>query len=139
MCTLWALYFVGEDFNCCMGANVNISALPPLPNQLVALYILNNAHSRNFRNHIRLYNNMFAFASMNYNLHLLLEFATLYSEYLFILPIGLDHYTLLQTEIHNMTRCTYMTITRRSNKSYPMFQSGRMRGLMTKLFILSRV
>ena len=136
---MWALYFVREDFSCCMGGNVNISALPPLPNQLVALYTLNNAHSRNFRNHIRLYNNMFAFASMNYDLHLLLEFATQYSESLFILPIGLDHYTLLQTEIHHMAKCTYMTITRQSSRSYPMFQSGKMRGLMTKLFILSRV
>ena len=65
-----ALYFLGEDFNCCMSGNVSILALPPLPSQLVALYTLNNAQSRNFRNHIRLYNNMFAFASMNYDLHL---------------------------------------------------------------------
>ena len=27
-----ALYFVGEVFNCCMGVNVTIPALPPLPN-----------------------------------------------------------------------------------------------------------
>ena len=65
-----ALYFVGEVFNCCMGGNVTVPALPPLPNQLAALYTLNNAHSTNFRNHIRLYNNMFAFASMNYDLRL---------------------------------------------------------------------
>ena len=61
-----ALYFVGEVFSRCMGGNVTIPALPPLPNYLVALYTLNNAHSRNFRNHIRLY--MFTFASMNYDL-----------------------------------------------------------------------
>ena len=65
----WLLYQskrwkIEEDFNCCIGGNVSIPAFPPLPNQLVALYILN------FRNHIRLYNNMFAFASMNYNLRL---------------------------------------------------------------------
>ena len=65
-----ALYLVGEDFNCCMGGNVTIHALPPLPNQLATLYTLDNAHSRNFRNHICLYNNMFAFASMNYDLRL---------------------------------------------------------------------
>ena len=63
-----ALYFVGEDFNCCMGGNVTIPALPPLPNQLATLYTLENAHSRNFRNHLCLYNNMFAFASMKYDL-----------------------------------------------------------------------
>ena len=53
-----------------MGGNVTIPALPPLPNQLAALCALTNAHSTNFRNHIRLYNNMFAFASMNFDLRL---------------------------------------------------------------------
>ena len=65
-----ALYFVGEDIISCMGGNVSIPALPPLPNQLVALHTLNNAQSKSFRNHICLFNNMFAFASMNYDLRL---------------------------------------------------------------------
>ena len=70
MYTLWCIVFCWRGFNCCMGGAVSIPAFPPLPNQLLALYTLNNAHSRNFRSHIWLYNNMFAFASMNYNLHL---------------------------------------------------------------------
>ena len=123
-----ALYFVGEDFISCMGENVSIPALPPLPNQLVALYILNNAQSKSFRNHIRLFNNMFAFASMNYDLRL---------------PPGNPNpvFRVCGQIAHRVgpSRCTYMTLTRQSNRGYPMFQSSRMHSLMTKLFILSRV
>ena len=111
-----ALCFVGEEFSCCMGGNVTIPALPPLPNQLAALYTLDNAHSRNFRNHICLYNNMFAFASMNYDLLCLQEIATLYLESVAKLSIELDHYILLETEICHMARYIYMTVTRQSNR-----------------------
>ena len=133
-----AMYFVGEDFNCCMGGNVSIPTLPPLPNQLAALHTLNNAHSRNFRNHICLYNNMFAIASMNYDLrlppgnrnpvfHVCGQIAH---------QIGSLH---PPPDINLSYGQVYILIvTRQSNRGYLMLLSGRMHGLTTKWFILSR-
>ena len=64
-----ALLFPGENFSlCCMNGKVQLPAEPPLPENVLNLYQAGNENSRLFRKNIRLYNNHFSFASMQYNL-----------------------------------------------------------------------
>lgn len=46
----------------------------------------------------------------------LLEIAAPFSESVAKLPIGLDHYILLQTEIHHTDRFIYMMVMRQSDR-----------------------
>ena len=58
-----AYRFIDEKLNCCHNGKVS---LPPLfcPDTLRNLYTQNDTESKTFRNNIRIYNNAFAFASM---------------------------------------------------------------------------
>ena len=63
-----SLSFPEEHFPCCSNGNIVLPQLPPYPPVLLDLLTGNNVQARNFRAHIRTFNNLFAFASLKVNL-----------------------------------------------------------------------
>ena len=63
-----AVLFSGEKFNCCLDGKVSPPALSEYPDELKNLLSSNSARGNGFRKLIRVYNNLFSFASMSANI-----------------------------------------------------------------------
>ena len=63
-----AVLFSGEKFNCCLDGKVRPPVLSEYPDELKDLLTSNSARGNGFRKLIRVYNNLFSFASMSANI-----------------------------------------------------------------------
>ena len=63
-----AIKFHNESFKCCHNGKVNLPNRLDFPEELRELFQGNSAIAKQFRRHIRIYNNAFSFASMHANI-----------------------------------------------------------------------
>ena len=63
-----AILFSGEKFSCCLDGKVRPPALSEYPDEFKDLLTSNSARCNGFRKLIRVYNNLFSFASMSANI-----------------------------------------------------------------------